>query len=41
MVGADIKTICNNAGFIAVQEDRKEVIMNDFISAIDTVANKY
>ncbi len=38
--GAEIKSVCTEAGYFAIREDRKRVIMGDFLKAIDKVTHE-
>lgn len=38
--GADIKTICTEAGMFAIREEREEVIQDDFLKAINKVCGE-
>ncbi|MEM1988437.1 MAG: AAA family ATPase [Candidatus Woesearchaeota archaeon] len=40
MSGAEIKSVCVEAGYFAIRENRDKVIMDDFLKAIDKVKNK-
>ena len=35
--GAELKAICTEAGMFAIRDDRREVIVTDFIHAINKV----
>lgn len=39
--GADIKAVCTEAGMFAIRDDREEVTLQDFESAVDKVMGKF